>query len=133
MCHVSLPSSYRSRRGHIHLPRVLPLVGCRSKTPTDVVWLRCARPQQLLRDGFPSHCPLMTSISPPSSTLFPFGLFDLLVVVTSFSSDLFSSPFADRGSRFGTCCGAPVLLGCRAAARAALLGLAPEPFPWTAG
>jgi hypothetical protein len=31
---VSLPSSYRSRRGHIHLPRVLPLVGCRSKTPT---------------------------------------------------------------------------------------------------
>jgi hypothetical protein len=34
VCHVSLPSSYRSRRGHIHLPRVLPLVGCRSKTPT---------------------------------------------------------------------------------------------------
>jgi hypothetical protein len=31
---VSLPSSYRSRRGHIHLLRVLPLVGCRSKTPT---------------------------------------------------------------------------------------------------
>jgi hypothetical protein len=31
---MSLPSSYRSRRGHIHLPRVLPLVGCRSKTPT---------------------------------------------------------------------------------------------------
>jgi hypothetical protein len=31
---VSLPSSYRSRRGHIHLPRVLPLVGCRSKTLT---------------------------------------------------------------------------------------------------
>jgi hypothetical protein len=30
---VSLPSSYRSRRGHIHLLRVLPLVGCRSKTP----------------------------------------------------------------------------------------------------
>jgi hypothetical protein len=26
--------SYRSRRGHIHLPRVLPLVGCQSKTPT---------------------------------------------------------------------------------------------------
>jgi hypothetical protein len=26
--------SYRSRRGNIHLPRVLPLVGCRSKTPT---------------------------------------------------------------------------------------------------
>jgi hypothetical protein len=34
VCHVSLPSSYRSRRGHIHLPGVLPLVGCRSKTPT---------------------------------------------------------------------------------------------------
>jgi hypothetical protein len=34
VCHVSLPSSYRSRRGHIHLPRVLPLVGCWSKTPT---------------------------------------------------------------------------------------------------
>jgi hypothetical protein len=32
---VSLPSSYRSRRGHIHLLRVLPLVGCRSKTPTE--------------------------------------------------------------------------------------------------
>jgi hypothetical protein len=31
---MSLPSSYRSRRGHIHLPRVLPLVGCRSKTLT---------------------------------------------------------------------------------------------------
>jgi hypothetical protein len=31
---VSLPSSYRSRRGHIHLLRVLPLVGCQSKTPT---------------------------------------------------------------------------------------------------
>jgi hypothetical protein len=31
---MSLPSSYRSRRGHIHLLRVLPLVGCRSKTPT---------------------------------------------------------------------------------------------------
>jgi hypothetical protein len=34
VCHVSLPSSYRSRRGHIHLLRVLPLVGCWSKTPT---------------------------------------------------------------------------------------------------
>jgi hypothetical protein len=34
VCHVSRPSSYRSRRGHIHLLRVLPLVGCRSKTPT---------------------------------------------------------------------------------------------------
>jgi hypothetical protein len=34
VCHVSLPSSYRSRRGHIHLLRVLPLVGRRSKTPT---------------------------------------------------------------------------------------------------
>jgi hypothetical protein len=33
---VSLPSSYRSRRGHIHLLRVLPLVGCRSKTLTEV-------------------------------------------------------------------------------------------------
>jgi hypothetical protein len=33
---MSLPSSYRSRRGHVHLPRVLPLVGCRSKTPTQV-------------------------------------------------------------------------------------------------
>jgi hypothetical protein len=31
---VSLPSSYRSRRGHVHLPRVLPLVGCLSKIPT---------------------------------------------------------------------------------------------------
>jgi hypothetical protein len=31
---MSLPSSYRSRRGHIHLLRVLPLVGCLSKTPT---------------------------------------------------------------------------------------------------
>jgi hypothetical protein len=31
---VSLPSSYQSRRGHIHLLRVLPVVGCRSKTPT---------------------------------------------------------------------------------------------------
>jgi hypothetical protein len=27
--------SYRSRRGHIHLLRVLPLVGCRSKTSTQ--------------------------------------------------------------------------------------------------
>jgi hypothetical protein len=35
VCHVSLPSSYRSRRGHIHLPQVLPLVGCRSKTPIE--------------------------------------------------------------------------------------------------
>jgi hypothetical protein len=34
VCHVSLPSSYRSRRGHIHLPRVLLLVGYRSKIPT---------------------------------------------------------------------------------------------------
>jgi hypothetical protein len=34
VCHVSLPSSYRSWRGHIHLLRVLPLVGCWSKTPT---------------------------------------------------------------------------------------------------
>jgi hypothetical protein len=34
VCHVSLPSSYRSRRGHIHLLRVLPLVGCWSKTLT---------------------------------------------------------------------------------------------------
>jgi hypothetical protein len=34
VCHVSLPSSFRSRRGHIHLLRVLPLVGCQSKTPT---------------------------------------------------------------------------------------------------
>jgi hypothetical protein len=34
VCHVPLPLSYRSRRGNIHLPRVLPLVGCRSKTPT---------------------------------------------------------------------------------------------------
>jgi hypothetical protein len=34
VCHVSLPSSYRSRRGHIHLLRVLLVVGCRSKTPT---------------------------------------------------------------------------------------------------
>jgi hypothetical protein len=32
---VSLPTSYRSRRGNIHLLRVLPLVGCRSKTPTE--------------------------------------------------------------------------------------------------
>jgi hypothetical protein len=31
---MSLPSSYRSRRGHIHLPWVLPLVGCQSKTQT---------------------------------------------------------------------------------------------------
>jgi hypothetical protein len=31
---MSLPSSYRSRQGHIHLPRVLPMVGCRSETPT---------------------------------------------------------------------------------------------------
>jgi hypothetical protein len=31
---VSLSSS-RSRWGHIHLPRVLPLVGCRVKTPTE--------------------------------------------------------------------------------------------------
>jgi hypothetical protein len=31
---MSLPSSYRSQQGHIHLPRVLPLVGCQSKTPT---------------------------------------------------------------------------------------------------
>jgi hypothetical protein len=31
---MSLLSSYRSRRGHIHLPRVLPLVGYRSKAPT---------------------------------------------------------------------------------------------------
>jgi hypothetical protein len=36
VCHVSLPSSYRSRRCHIHLLRVLPLVGCRSKTPTGL-------------------------------------------------------------------------------------------------
>jgi hypothetical protein len=38
VCHVSLPTSYRSRRGHIHLPWVLPLVGCRSKTPTQITW-----------------------------------------------------------------------------------------------
>jgi hypothetical protein len=31
---VALPSRYRSRRGYIHLLRVLPLGGCRSKTPT---------------------------------------------------------------------------------------------------
>jgi hypothetical protein len=36
VCYMSLPSSHRSRRGHIHLPRVLPLVGCRFKTPTRV-------------------------------------------------------------------------------------------------
>jgi hypothetical protein len=40
VCHVSLPSSYRSRRGHIHLLRVLPLVGCRSKTPTVVDYFK---------------------------------------------------------------------------------------------
>jgi hypothetical protein len=34
VCHVSLPLSYRSRQGDIHLSRVLPLEGCRSKTPT---------------------------------------------------------------------------------------------------
>jgi hypothetical protein len=39
---VSLPSSYRSRRGHIHLLRVLPLVGCRSKTPTVLSFI-CSR------------------------------------------------------------------------------------------
>jgi hypothetical protein len=36
---VSLPSSYRSRRGHIHLLRVLPLVGCQSKTSTEMFYL----------------------------------------------------------------------------------------------
>jgi hypothetical protein len=35
VCHVSLPSSYQSRLGHIHLLRVLPLVGRRSKTPIE--------------------------------------------------------------------------------------------------
>jgi hypothetical protein len=44
---MSLPSSYRSRRGHIHLPRVLPLVGCRSKTPTEGT----AQLQELLQVG----------------------------------------------------------------------------------
>jgi hypothetical protein len=34
VCHLSLPSSCRSQRGHIHLLWVLPLVGCWSKTPT---------------------------------------------------------------------------------------------------
>jgi hypothetical protein len=37
---MSLPLSYRSRRGHIHLPRVPPEVGCWYKTPTP------AAPQQ---------------------------------------------------------------------------------------
>jgi hypothetical protein len=35
------PSSYRSRRGHIYLIRVLPLVGCRSKTPTRLYAPQC--------------------------------------------------------------------------------------------
>jgi hypothetical protein len=34
---MSLHSSYQSRRGHIHLSRVLPLVGCQSKTPTEAM------------------------------------------------------------------------------------------------
>jgi hypothetical protein len=45
LCHVSLPSSYRSRQGHIHLLRVLPLVGCRSKTPTASAPGRGSRPR----------------------------------------------------------------------------------------
>jgi hypothetical protein len=47
VCHVSLPLSYRSRRGHIHLLRVLPLVGCRSKTPTGSEW----EPIKILLEG----------------------------------------------------------------------------------
>jgi hypothetical protein len=43
VCHVSLPSSYRSRRGHIHLLRVLPLVGCRSKTPKAIAMITTPR------------------------------------------------------------------------------------------
>jgi hypothetical protein len=36
------PSSFRSRKDHIHLPRVTPLVGCRSKTHSSTdSW--CAR------------------------------------------------------------------------------------------
>jgi hypothetical protein len=56
VCHVSLPSSYRSRRGHIHLPQVLPLVGCRSKTPTAGASGRgaCRRSHGEL-DGFSPH------------------------------------------------------------------------------
>jgi hypothetical protein len=46
--HVSLPSSYRSQRGHIHLPRVLPLVGCRSKTPINTNADRAVGHQQEL-------------------------------------------------------------------------------------
>jgi hypothetical protein len=56
VCHVSLPSSYRSRRGHIHLPRVLPLVGCRSKTPTAGVSGRGSRRRSHGElDGFNLH------------------------------------------------------------------------------
>jgi hypothetical protein len=95
--------------------------------------LRCARLHQLLLGGFSGRCSLVACISPPSSTLLPFALLDLFVAAASFSFVLFSSPFANRGSRSGTCRGAAVLLGCRAAARAALLGLTPEPYPWTAG
>jgi hypothetical protein len=64
VCHVSLPSSYRSRRGHIHLLRVLPLVGCRSKTPTKPAsCLLCSFPQKKVLSPPSPHDPVF-SISP---------------------------------------------------------------------
>jgi hypothetical protein len=56
VCHVSPPSSYQSRRGHIHLPRVLPLVGCQSKTLTR------------------THAACGSGMEAPSAAISPLGL-----------------------------------------------------------
>jgi hypothetical protein len=67
MCHVSLPLSYRSRQDHIHLLRVLPLVGCRSKTPTAVLELAAAvrRATPIYLRNAPSFCSSSPVSSPP--------------------------------------------------------------------
>jgi hypothetical protein len=57
VCHVSLPSSYRSRRGHIHLLQALPLVGCRSKTPTGTAD----------RPAWAADCPLKPTEPPEAN------------------------------------------------------------------
>jgi hypothetical protein len=67
---MSLPSNYQSRRGHIHLPRVLPLVGCRSKTltitPKESVFgspnTPAAPPMVVVIGG---RCPCNTPAAPP--------------------------------------------------------------------
>jgi hypothetical protein len=64
VCHVSLLSSYRSWRGHIHLPRILPLVGCRSKPPTSG-----SRPESThgVCGGSPQNC-MVTWLSHKTKT-----------------------------------------------------------------